>query len=378
MSDLSNEQRRYFRQVAVISVAGLGATEFGSPGAANSRVSNRRAPAADQSGLGDRRTAFDIPAASPVTTLVEARRRLRGDHPAIEIEAEWRGLQHLQNATESPQRVAVTRWHALEDRTREVCAQNASDNHLVKIILRSMDLRLSIDGKCVHDGIATPGMLHVTGPGASARCLFRGPYDTLHLYVSDALIAECLQDMPVRPGPLMAAGPGLISDPTIERLGRTLLAANQYSGTLAPLYADCVSIAIVARLLSAGRGDGSADRQAKSGLANWRLKRVIDYIEVRLGETIKLTDMAEAAGLTQMHFAAQFRASTGLRPHEYLLRRRIERAQEMLLVAGLTVVDIAFSVGFQTQSHFTTTFARFVGETPRAWRVSHGVRRGGR
>jgi AraC family transcriptional regulator len=377
MTDLSNEPRTYFHQAAVISATGLGPVAFGSPKTAKPRGLNRGAPA-NQRGLDDRDTAFDIPSPPPAISLVEARRRLRCHHPAIETEAEWRGLRHFQSATESPQRVAVSRWHALEDGTREVCAENADDNHLVKIILRSMNLRISIDGKCVHDGVATPGMLHVTGPGASAQCLFRGPYDTLHLYVSDALIAECLQDMPVRPGPLMAAGRGLVSDPTIERLGRTLLAANQYSGTLAPLYADCVSIAIVARLLSAGRGDGSSGGPAKSGLANWRLKRTIDYIEVRLGEAIKLADMAEVAGLTQMHFAAQFRASTGLRPHEYLLRRRVERAQEMLLVAGLSVVDAAFSVGFQSQSHFTATFARFVGETPHAWRVSQGVRRSGR
>jgi AraC-like DNA-binding protein len=71
-----------------------------------------------------------------------------------------------------------------------------------------------------------------------------------------------------------------------------------------------------------------------------------------------------------MYFAAQFRAATGLRPHEYLLRRRIERAQEILLGSGICIVDVALSVGFQTQSHFTTVFKRFVGQSPDAWRQS--------
>jgi AraC-like DNA-binding protein len=69
-----------------------------------------------------------------------------------------------------------------------------------------------------------------------------------------------------------------------------------------------------------------------------------------------------------MHFAAQFRAATGLRPHEYLIRRRIERAQELLLTSRLSLVDIAMDVGFRTQAHFTTVFGRFVGETPSVWR----------
>jgi AraC-like DNA-binding protein len=73
-----------------------------------------------------------------------------------------------------------------------------------------------------------------------------------------------------------------------------------------------------------------------------------------------------------MHFAAQFRAATGLRPHEYLLRRRIERAQELLLGSGMPVVEVALSVGFQTQSHFTSAFKRIVGQPPSAWREAQG------
>ena len=71
-----------------------------------------------------------------------------------------------------------------------------------------------------------------------------------------------------------------------------------------------------------------------------------------------------------MHFAAQFRAATGLPPHEYLLRRRVERAQEMLVEGATSLVEIALSVGFQNQSHFTSVFKRFVGQPPRAWRLS--------
>jgi len=75
-----------------------------------------------------------------------------------------------------------------------------------------------------------------------------------------------------------------------------------------------------------------------------------------------------------MHFAAQFRAATGQRPHDYLLQLRIERARELLLTSRLPLVEIAFEVGFKTQAHFTTVFARFVGETPNAWRQrNHGA-----
>jgi AraC-like DNA-binding protein len=69
-------------------------------------------------------------------------------------------------------------------------------------------------------------------------------------------------------------------------------------------------------------------------------------------------------GLTRMHFAAKFRRATGLRPHEYLLRRRIEHAHQLLLSSEHNVFDVALSRGFRSQAHFTTVFKRFVGETP--------------
>jgi AraC family transcriptional regulator len=103
-------------------------------------------------------------------------------------------------------------------------------------------------------------------------------------------------------------------------------------------------------------------------LQKWRMKRVVDYVGAHLSHRITLADMSAAAGLTRMHFAAQFRAATGMRPHDYLLQRKIDRAQELLRDPKLALVDVALSVGFQTQAHFTTVFKRFAGETPNRWR----------
>jgi len=72
-----------------------------------------------------------------------------------------------------------------------------------------------------------------------------------------------------------------------------------------------------------------------------------------------------------MHFASQFRVATGLQPHEFLLRRRIRRAEELLQNGTMTIVEIALNVGFQTHAHFSTVFKRFVGHTPRQWRAAN-------
>jgi AraC family transcriptional regulator len=83
---------------------------------------------------------------------------------------------------------------------------------------------------------------------------------------------------------------------------------------------------------------------------------------------LTLVDLAGAAGLSRMHFAAQFRAATGLRPHEYMLRRRVEKARCLLATSEMPIAEVAFSVGFCSQAHFTTVFRRFSGLTPNRWR----------
>jgi AraC family transcriptional regulator len=107
------------------------------------------------------------------------------------------------------------------------------------------------------------------------------------------------------------------------------------------------------------------------GLQKWRLKRVIDYIDADMSSKINSRDLAAAAGLSRMHFASQFRVATGLRPHEFLLQRRIRRAAELMRDTTMPIMEIALSVGFQTQAHFTTVFKQFTGCTPRNWRVGN-------
>jgi AraC family transcriptional regulator len=189
---------------------------------------------------------------------------------------------------------------------------------------------------------------------------------------------NCIEDV------LQAPAGERPEDPVVRRLSDALAAAESADNRHGEIYADALRLAIVTRLLClrsetqqsvepAGTViDDSADRQMRA-LQKWRLKRVVEYVDNHLSGKITLLDLAAVAGLSRMHFAAQFRAATGFRPHEYLLRRRIQRAEELLRLSTMTLVEIALTVGFQTQAHFTTVFKRFVGDTPYQWRSAHGV-----
>jgi AraC family transcriptional regulator len=286
-----------------------------------------------------------------------------GDEPG------WRVPSRSSAQTLSTTKIVATRWRAGGEHTQEYGAETPADFHIVKIVLRNANIRFTVSGRTVQDGLITPGTVHVTEPAVPVRCLFRGPYDVLHLYVPNNLIAECAQDMPGHLVPLCSKVVPH-KDLMVDWLARALLDANRVGGSLGHLYADSVSTAIIARLLASANRTTKTKRRQAGELARWRLQRAVDYLEAHLDKPVCLADVASSAGLSRMHFAAQFKAATGLRPHEYFLRRRIECAQERLLATGMSLVDVGLSVGFQTQTHFTTVFTRYVGQPPRAWRES--------
>src|SRR5262249_11739733 len=110
--------------------------------------------------------------------------------------------------------------------------------------------------------------------------------------------------------------------------------------------------------------------RAHGGLAPGAMRRVREYVEVHLSESMDLATLATVAGLSKYHFARQFKQSVGVTPHHYLTQKRLERAQEMLARTDLAVSEIADATGFCDQSHLSRLFRRMFGTQPRQFRRS--------
>ena len=106
------------------------------------------------------------------------------------------------------------------------------------------------------------------------------------------------------------------------------------------------------------------------GLSPSAMGRVRDYVERHLSETIDLSTLAAAAGLSMHHFARQFKQSAGVTPHHYLTQKRVELAQALLTKTELPLSEIAYAAGFSDQSHLARHFRHVLGTTPRAFRDS--------
>jgi AraC family transcriptional regulator len=100
-----------------------------------------------------------------------------------------------------------------------------------------------------------------------------------------------------------------------------------------------------------------------------RLRRVTDHIRDRLDQDLTLAQLGAVVCMSPFHFARLFQRSTGVSPHQFVIRARIDRALTLLAARERTIGEIARAVGFQTPSHFSTVFHRITGTTPRAYRT---------
>lgn len=131
------------------------------------------------------------------------------------------------------------------------------------------------------------------------------------------------------------------------------------------LYCDGLTTAIAARLFALPPSPQPAFPQ---GLAPWRLRRVIEYLEAHLPERVDLARLAALAGLSPAHFSRAFKVSTGMAPYQWQLDARIRRAQTLLLGGEMPLEMVAEATGFADAVHFGRTFRRLTGITPAAWR----------
>ncbi|WP_254711714.1 helix-turn-helix domain-containing protein [Streptomyces sp. TRM64462] len=167
-----------------------------------------------------------------------------------------------------------------------------------------------------------------------------------------------------------------LSDPFLATLVERLVLEYEQKGPADALYAQSLLQAVAAHVIkvSAARRDGLRDRtggSASPGLPPRRMAHVVDYIQANLAGRITLDDLARVAGVSASHFTRVFRASTGQSPHQYVMRRRLDRAREALLASDAPIAHIADACGFADQSHLTRTMRRHLGVTPSALRATY-------
>jgi AraC-like DNA-binding protein len=202
--------------------------------------------------------------------------------------------------------------------------------------------------------------------GAQGELSGKGAYDCAGVFVDPSFLS-----------PTAAQG---LTEPVVgiahEALPRAFdLLADEMTGAGEPfpLFAEGWAMQALAYVARTARPLSQIGAPEKRGLAPWQLRRATEMFRSDLTENLKLQRVAEACRLSGSHFSRAFRTSTGLPPHRWVMRKRVERAQDLLVGSFVPLAEIALTCGFADQSHFSRVFRVIRGVSPGAWRRKHRV-----
>ncbi|QFI69444.1 helix-turn-helix domain-containing protein [Sinorhizobium alkalisoli] len=282
--------------------------------------------------------------------LGDGRIRARNEETASLQTASWIGSSVVFDSRRWACQEAEIRWTA--------------PHHLIVLTDGGSTSRTSIrtDGKTLYDGQDRPGVLTFV-PASAERVGFYRDVDLSYsaVWIDPELALpglELLRDMPVLVNR---------SDAVIGTLLRSLRTEMSLGHVPETVYVEHLVALIGLRMTSL---EGSPRLAASRGrLSRRKFERVRDYIEANIASDISLSEVAAIAGMPLDTFARRFKETTGRPPYAYILEERIRRAELLLRETGMAIGAIAFRLGFSSQSHFTTTFRRLKGITPRAYRL---------
>lgn len=223
-----------------------------------------------------------------------------------------------------------------------------------------------VDGK-LYARRAVPGDAHIIPQGTKLDIHISAPSELVLLSFDQSVLVAIANDLATEAAVRLTFQFSL-RDPQIVNLVHALREELKSGCATGEVYVRQVGSALVRYLASRYTTQARTGPSVSDGLPPNRLRSVLDHIHTHLPTRLRLADLASKVRMSPQHFANLFRKSVGRAPHEYVLYERIERAKRLLAETDIAIADIALEVGFANQSHFTETFHRLAGVTPRRYR----------
>ncbi|CNF42754.1 TPA: helix-turn-helix transcriptional regulator [Yersinia enterocolitica] len=187
----------------------------------------------------------------------------------------------------------------------------------------------------------------------------------VHLYCTDNHLRQLAEQIWERsPQSIQVDERIFAEDPQITLLYRQFLLNYDWQEQANHLALSSAATLLMTHLLKTYTQLQWAIPAIRGGLAPVVLKRVKEYIDSHLAQPLLLSDLAEQAGLSEFHFARMFKQSTGLAPHQFVLKARLCRADQLIRYSLMPIIHIALECGFSSASHFSNCFKVAYGVTP--------------
>ncbi|MDR3014534.1 MAG: AraC family transcriptional regulator [Delftia acidovorans] len=223
-----------------------------------------------------------------------------------------------------------------------------------------------VRAQCVCDGLRlarmqAQGDADVVPAGLDGVWTDAADCTVLSIRLEDAFVRTIAGQLVRKPDTATIRPRLQLRDARLQHLAWALRAELEAGEASDPLYAESIGTALVVRLL-----DAAEPPEARRGALSPHLAvRVTDYIESHLDARLTLAELAALIDLSVPHFKALFRGTLGMPVHQYVVRRRVERARTLLLKGGLNATQAALEAGFAHQSHLAHWMSRVLGVTPR-------------
>lgn len=234
----------------------------------------------------------------------------------------------------------------------------------------------SVQGTCrrsgyTHRGTIVHGDVEIIPAGTPSVWEVRDKDTYLALSVSPEILSTVAEQLDLDPRRIEIKNRFQVRDAQLESIGWALKAEMESGYPSGQLYFDSLAVSVAARLVrchSSVSPVSVTSGKSMRRMSGRRLKEVLIYIEDNLNQNLALADIAAVAGISVSHFKSLFRESVGMPAHQYLIRRRVERAKSLLGEGKMSISQIAFETGFAHQSHLARHMRRVLGVSPKALR----------
>ena len=219
-------------------------------------------------------------------------------------------------------------------------------------------------GGLSHCGTAVHGDIDIIPPTLPASWELKERDMALVVSLSPELLSRAAEELDADPTRLEIRNRFQTRDTRIEHIAWALKAEMENGCSGGRLYLDSLATGLAAHLVG-NHSSLQVNSPSQGGFPGRKLKQVLSYIEDNLGEDLSLESIAKVAGLSVSHCKVLFRKSVGIPIHQYVIRRRVDRAAGMLRKGDLPVSQVALETGFSHQSHLAAHIKRVLGVVPK-------------
>lgn len=219
-----------------------------------------------------------------------------------------------------------------------------------------------------HQGTTIHGDVEIIPPNLGGLWELRSRDTALIIGLRYRLLQQIVEESGGDPNRLRVRNRFQARDVQIEHIGWALKAEMESAYPSGRLYTDSLATGLAARIIRNHSTLARTSRSFRAAMPGGKLKAVLGYIEDNLERELGLSEIAAVAGVSASHFKVLFRKSMGVPPHQYVIRRRVERAAMQLRAGKMPIGEIALANGFCHQSHLAMHVRRVLGVSPQELR----------